>query len=156
VTANHARAIAVAALQDSVDPVRLKRHDALKILAHEDRDMLVDAITYYQDVTTFSEALRVIKTAPRYKILCATCGWSLDMVCPECAKGCGCETSCTGWRHPNFADDSFEGDDDPYDEGYYDEEDEEPDEADDGYDDSFEDYDRDPLGPVQEEPESEY
>jgi hypothetical protein len=155
VTANHARAIAVADLCKLVEPVRLKRHDALKILAHEDLDLLVDAITHYQGVTTYSDALHVIKTEPRYQVLCKTCGWSLEMICPECAKGCGCETSCTGWRHANFADNSFEEDDDLYDEGYY-EEDEEPNEADEGYDDSFEDYDRDPVGPVQEEPEPEY
>lgn len=31
------------------------------------------------------------------------------MVCPECPKGCACETRCSGWRHHEFA----AGDTDP-------------------------------------------
>jgi hypothetical protein len=37
--------------------------------------------------------------------LCQLCGWTIGMVCPECA-GCGCYTgTCTGWRHGEFAGD---------------------------------------------------
>jgi hypothetical protein len=36
---------------------------------------------------------------PRNQILCRNCGWTMGMICPECAKGCACETTCTGWRH---------------------------------------------------------
>jgi hypothetical protein len=42
---------------------------------------------------------------PANQLLCGTCGWTLGMICPECAKGCGCETSCTGWRHAEYAGD---------------------------------------------------
>lgn len=115
----------MAALRKLVEPVRLKRHDALKILAHDDetQTLLVDAITTYQGVTSYISALQVIKTEPRYKMLCETCGWSLVMICPECSKGCGCETGCTGWRHRDYADDSFEDDDDFFgDDNWLDEE----------------------------------
>ncbi|MFE0472393.1 hypothetical protein ACFW2V_12335 [Streptomyces sp. NPDC058947] len=114
-TANHARAIEVAALCKLVEPVRLKRHDALKILAHDEatRGLLMDAINTFQGVTTYASALQVVQTEPRYKVLCEACGWSLEMICPECAKGCGCETSCTGWRHGELGyGDGFEGDED--------------------------------------------
>ncbi len=31
------------------------------------------------------------------------------MICPECSKGCGCVTSCTGWRHGEWgAEDDHE------------------------------------------------
>lgn len=164
-TANHARANDVAALCKLVEPVRLKRHDALKILAHDDETqiLLVDAITTYQGVTSYTSALQVIKTEPRYKVLCEVCGWSLAMICPECSRGCGCETRCTGWRHSNYVADledepdwETEGyDDDLYadDEGDYVDLDDGSvdDETSDRFDD--EDYDRDPLGPPQEEPD---
>lgn len=40
---------------------------------------------------------------PRNHVLCTVCGWTNGMACPECAKGCGCETRCTGWRHVEYA-----------------------------------------------------
>lgn len=42
-------------------------------------------------------------------IMCEVCGWTWGMICPECAKGCGCETRCTGWRHNEFAN-AYEAD----------------------------------------------
>ncbi|GGM77265.1 hypothetical protein GCM10012275_54890 [Longimycelium tulufanense] len=44
-------------------------------------------------------------------LLCKTCGWTVNMVCPECPKGCGCETRCTGWRHHEYVneDDLVDG-----------------------------------------------
>lgn len=152
-TANHARANDVAALRKLVEPVRLKRHDALKILAHDDetQTLLVDAITTYQGVTSYVSALQVIKTEPRYKMLCESCGWSLAMICPECPRGCGCETDCTGWRHRDYGGDSY---DEEYDLDYDDElEYGEGDEVGDPFDD---DYDKDPLGPASEEPEEDW
>lgn len=112
-TANHARANAVARLQEAVAPVRLKRHDALKILADERRDVLVDIINEYAGVTTYSDAVHIIDTDPRYRTLCERCGWTLAMICPECPEGCGCATDCTGWRHANYSDlDDFDDEDD--------------------------------------------
>lgn len=121
-TANHARANDVARLQDAVAPVRLKRHDALKILADEQQELLVDAINRFADVTTYAVARQVVDTEPCYKLLCETCGWTLDMICPEC-PGCGCYSGeCDGWRHGNYVDDisehGFEDDDYDYDYDY--------------------------------------
>jgi len=51
---------------------------------------------------------------PRNEVLCRSCGWTVGMVCPECPRGCGCETGCTGWRHREWGP---HDDDDP--EGQY-------------------------------------
>lgn len=42
---------------------------------------------------------------PLNETLCDDCGWSMGMVCPECERGCGCETRCSGWRHSEYFDD---------------------------------------------------
>jgi hypothetical protein len=47
---------------------------------------------------------------PRNQLLCATCGWTLGMICPECAPGCGCSTGCSGWRHREFSSDDDDDD----------------------------------------------
>ena len=39
---------------------------------------------------------------PATDLLCEYCGWTVDMVCPECVPGCGCPTRCTGWRHRDW------------------------------------------------------
>jgi hypothetical protein len=40
---------------------------------------------------------------PANKVMCTDCGWTFGMVCPECAKGCGCNNlTCSGWRHREF------------------------------------------------------
>lgn len=39
---------------------------------------------------------------PANQTLCEDCGWTMGMVCPECAKGCGCVTNCSGWRHSEW------------------------------------------------------
>jgi hypothetical protein len=41
---------------------------------------------------------------PANQTMCTVCGWTWGMVCPECAKGCGCSTGCSGWRHEEFMD----------------------------------------------------
>ena len=46
----------------------------------------------YADAVAFLED-------PANELLCEICGWTAGMVCPECSKGCGCVTNCTGWRH---------------------------------------------------------
>lgn len=46
---------------------------------------------------------------PHNQLLCADCGWTVGMICPECEKGCGCEYRCSGWRHKEWN----EPDDDP-------------------------------------------
>ncbi|GAA3831965.1 hypothetical protein GCM10022226_61390 [Sphaerisporangium flaviroseum] len=47
------------------------------------------------------EAVAVLAD-PANEILCETCGWTVGMICPECSKGCGCEISCSGWRHQDW------------------------------------------------------
>lgn len=132
-TANHARANDIARLREAVAPVRLKRHDALKILADERRDVLVGIINEYAGVTTYSAAVHVLDTEPRLQTLCETCGWTMAMICPECAEGCGCATGCTGWRHRDYGFD----DDDPEDAGM-------PGEWDDDFEDWEEAFESDP------------
>jgi hypothetical protein len=109
---SHKRSQDVAALLAAVAPVQLKRHDALKILADEQMELLVDAINRFAGVTTYATAAHVVKTEPCYQLLCETCGWTLDMICPEC-PGCGCYNGqCTGYRHVEYStDDDFDSDD---------------------------------------------
>jgi hypothetical protein len=59
---------------------------------------------------TYEEALAWL-TDPANEVMCDRCGWTWGMVCPECAKGCGCETSCAGWRHHDWGinDDEDDG-----------------------------------------------
>jgi len=40
---------------------------------------------------------------PANQILPCICGWTIGTVCPERAKGCGCSTRCSGWRHRELA-----------------------------------------------------
>lgn len=121
-TVNHARANAVSRLRNAVAPVRIKRHDALKILADERRDVLVDIINEYAGVATYADAVQIVETEPRFQTLCETCGWSMAMICPECSEGCGCAVGCTGWRHGEYShfedEDPEDGWDDDYEDGY--------------------------------------
>jgi hypothetical protein len=50
---------------------------------------------------TYAEAVAFLSD-PANETMCETCGWTYGMVCPECTKGCGCETRCSGWRHHEF------------------------------------------------------
>lgn len=58
------------------------------------------------------EACRQDLLDPGNQVMCEVCGWTWNMVCPECPKGCGCEYRCTGWRHGEYRheDDELEGD----------------------------------------------
>lgn len=47
---------------------------------------------------------------PANQLLCGTCEWTRGMICPECAKGCGCSYNCSGWRHDEFGPDDFADD----------------------------------------------
>ena len=50
---------------------------------------------------------------PANQLLCATCGWTMGMICPECSKGCGCSTNCSGWRHSEWRQENgFDDEDD--------------------------------------------
>lgn len=51
--------------------------------------------------------------APENQVMCEDCGWTFAMVCPECA-GCGCDHSCTGWRHRDYGLDDDDDDVDRY------------------------------------------
>jgi hypothetical protein len=57
----------------------------------------------------YAEAVAFLED-PANELLCEVCGWTMGMICPECSKGCGCETRCSGWRHAEWG---FEDDDDP-------------------------------------------
>lgn len=37
------------------------------------------------------------------------------MICPKCAKGCGCQYDCTGWRHEEMRTATGDYGDDDYD-----------------------------------------
>ncbi|MFJ6486607.1 hypothetical protein ACIQK6_41835 [Streptomyces sp. NPDC091682] len=99
---NHARKKALAALKDELG---IKHACAIELLDHPDadeQDTLERYLAEYVDINTYAEAvdyLRQEQADPRNQVLCETCGWTNGMVCPECAKGCGCEYQCTGWRH---------------------------------------------------------
>ena len=99
---NHARKKALADLKGELG---IKHTCAIALLDHPDadeRDTLEQYLAEYIDIDTYGEAvdyLRQEQADPRNQLLCEDCGWTNGMVCPECAKGCGCEYQCTGWRH---------------------------------------------------------
>ncbi|MFI2620487.1 hypothetical protein [Streptomyces sp. NPDC018584] len=110
---NHARKKALAALKGELG---IKHACAIALLDHPDadeRNLLERYLEEYADINTYGEAvehLRQEQADPRNQLLCAQCGWTNGMVCPECEKGCGCESKCTGWRHQEMRDAT--GDDD--------------------------------------------
>jgi hypothetical protein len=65
-----------------------------------------------EEFETYDDALAWLDD-PANEVMCDTCGWTWGMVCPECDKGCGCETRCTGWRHKDW---SNSGDDEDMDD----------------------------------------
>jgi len=67
---------------------------------------------------TFEEADAFVSD-PGNETMCRNCGWTYNMVCPECAKGCACELHCSGWRHNEFRSSTGEWDDDEDDEDRY-------------------------------------
>lgn len=163
---NHKRSKAVADLRAAVEPVQLKHHDALKILAHPQMHLLIDAISRFAGVTTYATALHVVSTEPCYQVLCEDCGWTTSMTCPEC-PGCGCyDDVCTGYRHHEFGDSSSDDPHDDYESNYFDDDDYEfaPDADEDGDDDyefapyeegAFEpEYEFAPAGEEPDEPDS--
>jgi hypothetical protein len=113
---NHARKNLLAEIKQFY---RVKHHEAIALLDHPDNDernLMLHFISEYDDVDTYQQAralLEIVKDDPTYKLMCATCGWALAMICPECT-GCGCDTSCSGWRHNEYAGDDDE--DDPEDD----------------------------------------
>ncbi|MGW7505941.1 hypothetical protein ACWGIR_31075 [Streptomyces albidoflavus] len=114
---NHARKKALAALKDELS---IKHTCAIALLDHPDadeREALHEFLATYTDITTYREAvdhLRREQTDPANQIMCRTCGWTYGMICPECAKGCGCEYECPGWRHAEMR--AATGDYDDYDD----------------------------------------
>lgn len=48
---------------------------------------------------------------PGNETMCEVCGWTYNMVCPECSLGCACEGNCSGWRHSEYEfDDGWDAD----------------------------------------------
>ncbi|GHH25994.1 hypothetical protein [Streptomyces rubradiris] len=121
---NHARKKALAELKAELG---IKHADAIALLDHPDadeRETLYEYLETYVDINTYKEAvdyLRQEQNDPANQIMCTTCGWTNNMVCPECAKGCGCSVGCTGWRHGEYTDpdenDDYDEDGDCYDCG---------------------------------------
>lgn len=116
---NHARK---RALGDIKDELGIKHADAVALLDHPDSDeqeTLFEFLATYADINTYPEALDYLRKQqndPANKVMCTTCGWTYGMVCPECAKGCGCEYECTGWRHAEMraATGDYDEDEDSY------------------------------------------
>jgi hypothetical protein len=85
---------------------------AIRELADENDWSFEDAQTWYDD--------------PANQQMCEVCGWTYGMVCPECAKGCGCSVGCSGWRHREYRHEDDEVEDEwececgahPYNNGY--------------------------------------
>ncbi|WP_329126102.1 hypothetical protein [Streptomyces sp. NBC_01353] len=115
---NHARKNALADLKDELG---IKHACAIALLDHPDadeRDTLERYLEEYVDINTYKEAvdyLRQQQNDPANQVMCERCGWTYGMVCPECAKGCGCEYECTGWRHAEMraATGDYDEDNDP-------------------------------------------
>lgn len=115
---DHARKKELASLKDELG---IKHADAIALLDHPDPDehhILVDYLTTYADINTYREAVDYLtqqRNDPANQVMCTNCGWTWGMVCPECAKGCGCEYDCTGWRHAEMraATGDFDDDYDP-------------------------------------------
>jgi hypothetical protein len=101
---DHARKSALAEIKSDLG---VRHSVAIDILDHPEREAVYAVFEEY-DVKTVPEALAVLN-APENQLLCGICGWTNGMVCPECAKGCGCETRCSGWRHSEYGPE----DDDP-------------------------------------------
>ncbi|MFL4496508.1 hypothetical protein ACJ6WD_35500 [Streptomyces sp. VTCC 41912] len=104
------------------DWLGIKHACAIALLDHPDadeRETLERYLEEYVDINTYREAvdyLRQQQNDPANQVMCRTCGWTYGMVCPECAKGCGCEYQCSGWRHEEMraATGDYDADDDPY------------------------------------------
>lgn len=113
---NHARKKALADLKTELG---IKHTCAIALLDHPDageRDVLERYLEEYADINTYAEALDYLRQEqndPRNQVMCRDCGWTYGMVCPECAKGCGCEYQCSGWRHEEMR--AATGDYDDYD-----------------------------------------
>lgn len=117
--AHHARKNELRALRDDLG---IGHQDAARILAETDldrRESLCQVLAEFIDITTYAQAVDFLDNPPvAYQTMCDRCGWTYGMVCPECAKGCGCEYECTGWRHEEMRAATGDYDDDP-DRGIY-------------------------------------
>ncbi|MFM9373237.1 hypothetical protein [Streptomyces sp. Da 82-17] len=113
---SHARKKALANIKDLYG---VKHTDAIALLESDDCEDLCDLLNTYADVNTYREAVAVLEARrndPLNQVMCEDCGWVGGMACPECAKGCGCEYDCPGWRHEEAraATGDWDEDDDPY------------------------------------------
>lgn len=110
---DHARKKSLSAIKDLYG---VRHTDAIALLESEDCEELCGLLATYSDVRTYQEAVTALqdrRNDPRNQLLCEDCGWLAGDVCPECAKGCGCEYNCSGWRHAEMraASGDFEDDD---------------------------------------------
>ncbi|MCY0947294.1 hypothetical protein [Streptomyces antarcticus] len=116
---DHARKKSLSTIKDSYG---VKHTDAIALLESEDCEELCDLLATYSDVRTYQEAVTALQNRrddPRNQLLCEDCGWTVGDVCPECAKGCGCEYSCSGWRHREMRAATGDYDEDDPDNGVY-------------------------------------
>jgi hypothetical protein len=99
------------AVEDAIDRLMAQR-GLDRAAAAELDDHVRDLMARRDDeFETYADALAWLDD-PANEVMCDTCGWTWGMVCPECDKGCGCETRCTGWRHDNYSDLSEDDHDD--------------------------------------------
>lgn len=100
-----ARTAVLEAHQGILETVRAGRITA-RISRGETHDEARDSVQVIEDIAvehgTSYEAAEQWYDSPGNQLMCETCGWTNNMVCPECPKGCGCETNCTGWRHRDY------------------------------------------------------
>jgi hypothetical protein len=88
--------------------VALGEVDAPEVVAAI-QEIAAEHCTSYDDAEAWYDA-------PENQVMCEDCGWTFAMVCPECA-GCGCDHTCSGWRHRDYGQDPEDDDPDPV---YYD------------------------------------
>jgi hypothetical protein len=90
-------------MDNATTPNASDRAEAVCELVDADR---ADAIAELMEANEWTrEEAEAWLDDPANQTLCEVCGWTVGMVCPECSKGCGCETSCSGWRHQEFRSD---------------------------------------------------
>lgn len=88
-------------MSDTTERQQLLSHTAGLVAALGEKllDYYIEQENYDPSDPETREAARAEMLDPANHVMCETCGWTYGMVCPECAKGCGCEYSCSGWRH---------------------------------------------------------
>jgi hypothetical protein len=78
-----------------------RRADARKIPYQTARDDVKAIRQLMQEEGLSWDDAEAVYDDPDNKVMCVTCGWLAGMACPACS-GCGCNATCTGWRHEAY------------------------------------------------------